>query len=171
MANKGVLKAKRKIIDEIKTKIKNSSSVLIWEYKTVNVKTISEIKNELNRFGSSSKVYKNTLAKIAFEEEGYKEIAKNLTGQNAFAFASEDDEIANIRIIFNQTKNNKDIKLKVGIFEGKEIFEDSLRELAVLPSREGMISMLLSVLQGNTRNLAYALSQVSNTKIEKGEKK
>jgi len=161
MANKSAMAQKKTVVKEIADKIANSASVLVWEYKKLDVSTIQKIKNELEEAGANTKVYKNTLAKIALKEKGFEDLAKHLVGQNAFAFASADDEVATARIIFKHMEKNDGIVLKAGIFEGQIIDKLKLTELAQLPSRDGLLSMLLSALQGNTRNLAYALSQIA----------
>ncbi len=164
MANKTALAQKETVINEIINKIDNSSSVLVWEYTSSNVDTIQKIRSELKQSGATTKVYKNTLAKLAFEKKGYNELADKIVGQNSFAFASEEDEVATARVIKKYMKDNEDIKFKVGIFEGKIVGQDALTELSLLPSKDNLISMLLSVLQANTRNLAYAISQVGEQK-------
>ena len=48
---------------------------------------------------------------------------------------------------------------------GSTMIEASqLAELASIPSKEGLFSMLLSCLQGSIRNLAYGLKAVSEHK-------
>ncbi len=166
MANKTALAQKESVINEIVDKIDNSSSVLVWEYTSSNVETIQKIRTELKQSGATTKVYKNTLAKLAFEKKGYNELADKIVGQNSFAFASEEDEVATARVIKKYMKDNEDIKFKAGIFEGKIVEPDALTELSLLPSKDNLISMLLSVLQANTRNLAYAISQVGEQKTD-----
>ena len=48
--------------------------------------------------------------------------------------------------------------------ENKVCDADYVKTIAALPSKEGLVSMLLSVLQAPMRNLAYSLSQVAEKK-------
>ena len=48
--------------------------------------------------------------------------------------------------------------------EGAYVSQEQVKELAALPGREGMYSMLLSVLQAPIRNLAYVTSQIAEGK-------
>ncbi|NLJ58131.1 MAG: 50S ribosomal protein L10, partial [Tissierellia bacterium] len=53
------------------------------------------------------------------------------------------------------------IVLKAGIAEGKVMNADEVKVLANIPSREILLGQLAGVLQGNLRNLAYMLDQIS----------
>ena len=59
--------------------------------------------------------------------------------------------------------------LKSGIVEGKVVGVDTIKELASLPNREGMLSMLLSCLQSPVRGFACAVKAVADSKGENGE--
>jgi large subunit ribosomal protein L10 len=67
------------------------------------------------------------------------------------------------------------LEIKAGLVEGKVIDADSVKALANLPSREVLIAKALgsmqapitgfvNVLQGNIRNLVYALEAVRQQK-------
>ncbi|MFT8843260.1 MAG: 50S ribosomal protein L10, partial [Schleiferilactobacillus harbinensis] len=61
-------------------------------------------------------------------------------------------------------KTAKNLEVKGGMIEGKVASMDQLSELSTLPDREGLLSMLLSVLQAPVRNVAYALNAVADSK-------
>ncbi len=50
--------------------------------------------------------------------------------------------------------------------EGEVLDAAKVQEIANLPNREGMLSMLLSVLQAPVRNVAYAVKAVAEAKDE-----
>jgi large subunit ribosomal protein L10 len=58
------------------------------------------------------------------------------------------------------------LEIKGGVIEGKPALIEEINALATLPSREGLLSMLLSVLQAPVRNVAYALNAVTDLKDE-----
>ena len=53
------------------------------------------------------------------------------------------------------------MNVKAGIVEGKVMNVDELKVYATLPNKDGMLSMLLSVLQAPIRNLALAVKAVA----------
>ena len=56
------------------------------------------------------------------------------------------------------------VTVKAGIVEGEVMDAAGIKAIASLPNREGMLSMLLSVLQAPVRNVAYAVKAVAEAK-------
>jgi large subunit ribosomal protein L10 len=83
-------------------------------------------------------------------------------GPNAFAFS--DDAVAPSRVLAKFAKKHKLLVLKSAVVEGKVVDADMIKTLASLPGREGMISMILGMLQSPVRKFAYAISQVAEQK-------
>ena len=71
------------------------------------------------------------------------------------------DEVTGAKIAYDFLKEHEKFSVKAGIVDGKVTSEKELAALAKLPNKEGMISMLLSVLQAPVRGLACALKAVS----------
>jgi len=65
------------------------------------------------------------------------------------------------KIINDFAKDAKALEIKGGIIEGKVSSLEEITALAKLPNREGLLSMLLSVLQAPIRNVAYAVKAVA----------
>jgi len=83
-----------------------------------------------------------------------------LTGPTAIAFSTT-DAVAPAKILNDFAKKNDALKLKGGVVEGRVIDAEQLKALAELPSRDGLLSMLLSVLQAPMRNFALAVKAVA----------
>jgi large subunit ribosomal protein L10 len=64
----------------------------------------------------------------------------------------------------NFAKKNDALQVKGGVVEGRVVGTDQIKALADLPSREGLLSMLLSVLQAPVRNFALAVKAVGEKK-------
>jgi large subunit ribosomal protein L10 len=100
------------------------------------------------------------LTRRAAEKVNMSELNEHLTGPTAIAF-SYDDVVAPAKILHNFAKENKALEIKGGMVEGKAVTLDEIKALAELPSREGLLSMLLSVLQAPIRNFALAVKAVA----------
>src|SRR5699024_4258027 len=81
----------------------------------------------------------------------------------AIAFG-HDDVIAPARILYDFAKDHEALEIKGGVIQGEVAPVDQLKELSTLPDHDGLISMLLSVLQAPIRNLAYATQAVTDEK-------
>lgn len=165
---------KVKVVEELKTKFNDSSSVVLVDYKGLNVQEATELRETFREAGVDYKVYKNTLAEIAVKELGYDDLIEYLVGPTAIAF-SEDDPVAPAKILTEAIRKYRKMALKGGIVDGKIIDIEGVRELAELPSREELIAKMLGsmnapisnfvgVLNGTMRALVYALNGIKEQK-------
>jgi len=160
--NQAVLSAKQDIVNEISNKIKESDSAVVVEYRGLSVKEVTELRRNLRAEDVDFKVYKNTMVQRAVAECGFNELEDSLTGPNAIAFSK--DAVAPARVLAKFAKKHKALVLKSGIVEGKVVDLATLNELASLPNREGMLSMLLSCLQSPVRSFACVIKAVADAK-------
>ena len=59
MASEKVLNEKKEIVKEILENIKNSESVILFQYQGLTVADLSDLRNKLREVESEVKVYKN----------------------------------------------------------------------------------------------------------------
>ncbi|SDZ37692.1 LSU ribosomal protein L10P [Proteiniborus ethanoligenes] len=165
-----VLEQKQQIVEEIREKINNSQAVVLVDYRGLNVAEVTELRKKYKEAGVDYKVYKNSLMRFAFKDAGLEGFNEFLTGPNAIAFSFE-DPVAPAKISDEFAKNHKNLEIKAGIVDGKIIDSDQIKALAELPSREVLVAQVLgglnapitgfvNVLQGNIRNLVYALNAI-----------
>lgn len=169
-----VLQAKKDIVEEIKEKVNESEAVVLVDYRGLNVEEITKLRKECRDAGVDYKVYKNTLMRFAFKDAGFEEFTEFLTGPNAVAFGY-DDPVQAAKITSDFSKEHDKLEIKVGIVDGKIIDVKEVEALASLPSKEELVAQalrglnapitgLVNVLQGNIRNLAYALNAIKEKK-------
>lgn len=154
-------------VQEITEKFQGAASVVVVDYRGLNVAQVTELRKQLREAGVEFKVYKNTLTRRATEAAGLEGINDVLVGPNAIAFSNE-DVVAPAKIINEFAKKNEALEIKAGIIEGTISSVEDVKALAELPSREGLLSMLLSVLQAPVRNFALATKAVAEQKEEQG---
>lgn len=157
---------KEQHVAEIKDLISKSSIIIVWDYLGLTAHEISEVRAKLKEHKAINKVYKNLIAKIAFKESGKDEILDSLKGPSSFMFI-EDINSKALGELNKFIKENDKLSFKAGYIDGKFYDKDGTAEIAALPSKDDLLSMLLSALQGTIRNLAYAISQVAETTTEK----
>ncbi len=158
--NEQVLKTKQNIVSEISEEIKNHSAVIITEYRGLSVAEISDLRRQLAKDGAKLTVYKNSLVTRAVDNLGHEGLNEYLTGPNAIIFS--DDVIKGPKVIAKFAKRHDSLVIKGGLAEGKIVNKDEIITLSKLPGREGLLSMLCSVLQAPIRNLAYAVQCVAD---------
>ncbi len=152
--------AKRELVDQLKEKIQSSQSFVIVEYKGLTVAQDTELRTEFRKSGVDYKVLKNTLMRKALNELGYTEFDEALNGPSAFAFGTE-DALAPAKIASEGAKKFTSVKIKCGMFDNKFADEATVNAMANVPSREILLSMLVSVLSAPMRGLAVALNAIA----------
>lgn len=162
-----IIEAKKQLVDEITEKFRNSQTSVVVDYRGLDVSEVTALRKELRDSGVEFKVYKNTMARRAADAAELSELNDTLVGPTAIAFC-ENDAVAPARILKNFAKDHEALEIKGGVIEGKVATLEQINELADLPNYEGMVSMLLSVLQAPIRNFAYAVKAVSEQKEEQG---
>lgn len=164
MANAKVLQQKQEIVEQLAGKLGNSAAGVIVEYKGITVADDTVLRRKLREAGVEYAVVKNSMLSRAAEKAGLEGLEDVLKGTTALAVSAE-DPVAAAKILCEQAKEDENFKIKAGFLDGAVIDVARVGELAKLPSREGLISMLLSVLNGPIRGLAVALNAIA----EKGE--
>lgn len=162
------------MVKEIQERLSSAQGAVLADYRGINAGDMTELRKQLREAGVEFKVLKNTLAIRAAQELELNDLIPFLTGPTAFAFGYE-DPVAPAKILGEFAKKNKALEIKGGIVEGSVIGPEGVAELADLPSREVLLSMVLrgmqgpisglvNVLHGNIRNLVYALEAVRKQK-------
>ncbi|MFD1850717.1 50S ribosomal protein L10 [Oceanobacillus bengalensis] len=160
-----IIEKKQQLVEEITDKLRNSQTSVVVDYRGLDVSEVTALRKELREAGVELKVYKNTMSRRAAEACELSELNDTLVGPTAIAF-SNDDAVAPARILKNFAKDHEALEIKGGVIEGKVATLEQIKELADLPNYEGMVSMLLSVLQAPIRNLAYVTKAVAEQKEE-----
>ncbi len=156
---------KAAIVDKVSEKFTSAASVVIVDYRGLTVEQVTELRKQLREAGVEMKVIKNSILSRAAKKAGLDGLDSVFLGPTAVAFSNE-DVIAPAKIINDFAKTAEKLEIKGGIIEGSVSSVAEIEALAALPSREGLLSMLLSVLQAPVRNVAYAINAVAETKEE-----
>ncbi|PIC70448.1 50S ribosomal protein L10 [Sporosarcina sp. P16b] len=162
-----ILEAKQAVVSEVAEKLQSAASVVVVDYRGLTVSQVTELRKQLREAGIEFKVYKNSMVRRATVVAGLEGLNENLTGPNAIAFSTE-DVVAPAKILNDFAKKNDKLEIKAGVIEGNVASAEDVKALATLPSRDGLLSMLLSVLQAPVRNFALATKAVAEQKEEQG---
>lgn len=174
MPKEATLSQKRVVIDEISEKIKAAKAMVFADYRGLTVEQDTELRSALRKAGVEYKVVKNTLTRIAVNENGLEGLDEILNGPTAMA-VSDSDPVAPAKVLSEYAKKFDKLELKAGVVEGKVIDLNGIKALAELPPREVLIAKVLggfnapisgfvNVLNGNMRGLVVALNAIAEQK-------
>jgi len=164
---------KEAVVNELSEKFTNAKSVVVTDYKGLNVAEITELRKELREAGVDYTVVKNTLARIAAQKVEI-DINDFINGPTALAFGIE-DAVSPAKVLVDFANKHEKLEIRGGALNGELISLEKVKSLADIPPKEvllagvfaGMkapISGLVNVLQGNIRGLAMVLNQIKEQK-------
>jgi len=151
------------MIKELEGAIKDSKSLVFVNFHGLKVNDETVLRRNLRKEGVDYKVSRKTLLARALQGKAEGEIPE-LAGEVAIAYSK--DEIASPREVYNFQKTHKGILLNIlgGIFEGKFVSGAYMTELAMIPSREVLLSKLAFLLKSPLQRLAIAVGEVAKGK-------
>ncbi|MBF0226658.1 MAG: 50S ribosomal protein L10 [Desulfobacterales bacterium] len=153
------LEEKKQLVDEIHATLANSSIVVLTNFKGIDVKTMSDLRGKLKSSNVYYKVLKNTLLYRAVEGTHAIGLKSFLIGPNAIAVSSG-DPVSAAKILYDFTQGQKNFEIRVGALNGKILNFEDIKELSSLPSREVLLSKVLSAMIGVPTALVMALNDV-----------
>ncbi len=163
------------MVTDITDKLSKAKSLVFADYQGLTMSQLSAIRSELAEQSAEFTVTKNNLLKIALKNNNQEFDDAVLSGPIATLFTFG-DEISPIKVLTKAIKDNNVGQIKGGLLDGEFLSEAKVKQLAELPSKDelrakvvGTIAAplygLVNVMQGNLRNLVYALDQI---RIKKG---
>lgn len=155
MASSKILEQKKQVVNEIVDKLKNSESVIIFQYQGMTVEELSDLRRQLREVESDVKVYKNTLLKRAADELKIN-LDDFLEGPNAILFGKT--LLEPIKVISEFAKSHDKLDIRVGVISGDVADLSVIKEYASIPSREGLLTMLAGGMMQYVKDLAISLN-------------
>lgn len=148
-------------VEEIATKLEAAGTVVVTEYRGLDVPAQAALRQALRDAGGEFKIYKNTLTRIAAEKQGL-DFGEHLTGPSALAFAygSDDtpaDPVGLAKALTDFAKENEALVIKGGVMDGEPIGTEEVTALSKVPPREEMLAKFAGLLQAPMSGLAGLL--------------
>ncbi|MBI5756791.1 MAG: 50S ribosomal protein L10 [Nitrospirae bacterium] len=165
---------KERVVQELNDKFTRARSVILTDFRGLNVKALSDIRSRLRNCGAEYKVVKNTLAQKAAEGTEAHQVKEYFSGTTGVVL-SYSDIVTPVRTLLEYAGKLESLKIKIGILEGAVLNLASIKEIAILPSREVLLAKALggiksplhgfaATLQGVLRGLVFALNAVKQAR-------
>jgi large subunit ribosomal protein L10 len=158
MPSAKILEQKQQLVSELAESMKNAQSGVLVNYCGITVEKDTALRAELRKNNVTYKVIKNTYIRKAAEIAGLSGFESVLEGMTAIAVS--DDPIAPAKILCKFAENNDRFEVKAGFIDGRAIDVNEIKELAAIPSREGLIAKFLGSIQSPLYNFAYAIQAI-----------
>ena len=154
---------KAPIVKEISEQVDGAQSAVLVDARGLTVAQDTALRRAMRAENVTYKVYKNTLMRRAFENTDYAQLDELLNGPSALAISKE-DPAAPARVLAKFAKTNDKLELKGGVVEGKFYDAKGLAQIALIPSKDELLSKLLGSIQSPIVNMARVLKQIAEQK-------
>ncbi len=144
-------------VKELSDSLSRAKAVYFTEYHGLNVEDLTKLRSEFFKADVEYRVAKNTLIKLAAEENKISGLEELLKGSTALAIAY-DEPVSPAKVIKKFTKENDLPYVKGILFEGQFLPGEEFKKLANLPSKEESLSVLVTMLNSPMQKLASTLN-------------
>jgi large subunit ribosomal protein L10 len=149
---------KREVVAEYGEWASRSQALILTEYKGVTMKQLDDLRRKVREVGGEFHIIKNTLASLAFKEQGMPLPEGFFEGSTAVGFAFT-DVAAMIKTMAEFMRTTEFIKLKGGYLGKQPITAEDIKALAELPPLPVVRAQLMGVLLAPASRLARTLAE------------
>ncbi|MFW0107894.1 50S ribosomal protein L10 [Rothia sp. P6271] len=153
-------------VSELKARFERSNAVILTEYRGLTVAQLKQLRRALGA-ETEYAVVKNTLAAIAAKEAGIDAFEGQLAGPSAIAFI--DGEIIDAaKALRDFAKENPQLVVKSGYYEGEALDAAGVDKFASLESREVLLAKVAGGAKGALAKIARTVDAL-RIKLEEQE--
>lgn len=157
-------KQKEEVVEELADKIRRQQSLIFTDITGVNVGDLQKLRRELRKQNIEYKVTKKSLIGLALKK-GKKDLdISGFNGSLAIAFGYE-DPIMPAKILSNFAKQNENLKILGGLMENKALALEEVKALAMIPSKNELLAMLINSIKGPINGFVNVLNGVTKNFI------
>ena len=152
---------KVEMVEELHGMFSRAKSAVVANYQGIDAEGITALRVHMRSRSVDFRVVKNTLALRAVKDTSLEVLSEDFKGPISILVGFE-DAVAPAKALADFAKSGaaKSPEVICGVVEGKKVSPGEVQALAELPSREELISQVLSVFQGPTTNFAGVFSSL-----------
>lgn len=146
-------------VAELHEVFQKAKSAVLANYQGIDAVGITALRSHMRSCSVDFRVVKNTLARRAAKDTALEVLDEDFKGPVSL-IVSFDDLVAPAKALADFAKSGapKAPEVLCGVVEGKKVSPEEVKALSELPSRDELISQMLSVFQGPTTNFAGVFS-------------
>lgn len=150
---------KIKKVEELNGVFLKAKSAVLANYQGIGSPELTRLRSHMRGRAIDFRVIKNTLARQAAKNTPFELLDEDFSGPVSLAVSFE-DAIAPAKALADYAESGaaKTPKVICGVVEGKRVSPEEVKTLADLPSKEVLISQMLSTMNGPAANFVGALS-------------
>jgi large subunit ribosomal protein L10 len=133
---------KQDVVKGLKETWKDVQSVVLAEYRGINVPTVTVIRDQFRKANCHYQVLKNTLVRIAIQGTRMEPMQSLLVGPVAVIWSTESPSTP-AKVATKVAKENEKFVIKGGYFDGQALDAKGIESLATMPGKDELRASLL----------------------------
>jgi large subunit ribosomal protein L10 len=152
------LEGKKEVVAEVSERLTKAQSVILAEYRGLPVEQITVLRSQARASGVYLRVLKNSLARRAVQGTPFEKLADQMYGPLAYGIS--DDPVAAAKVLFTYAKGNEKLVIKGGAMPNYLMNAKEIGNLASLPGRLELLSMVLGTMKAPVTKFVQTLNEV-----------
>lgn len=161
-------KAEKQVeLDTLVANFTKAQVAVCADYRGLTVAQITNLRRELKKVGSTGRVVKNTLARLAVNrvndgsgatQEEIERFLTTIVGPT-LVVTCDSDAIAPTKVLVKFAKENEKFRVKGCWLDGAYVDAAGVQSLAMMPGRDETFAMLLSLISAPATRLVRVISE------------
>jgi large subunit ribosomal protein L10 len=143
-------------ISELKDKFERATSVIVADYRGIDVPAVNDLRSKLREGDYEYRVAKNTMLRLACEGTSVEVIREHFQGPTAIAL-SFGDPAGLAKTLVDYAKDHEAFEIRGGMVDGKALGVAEVGTLATLPTLDELRGKIVGLLQAPATKIAGVL--------------
>ena len=152
------LEQKQAVVSEIAAQLGSAQSVIVAEYRGLDVGAVTELRSKARKSGLYLKVLKNSLARRAVKGTPFEKLSEQMVGPLIYGISQ--DPVAGAKVLSAFAKDNDKLVIRGGAMPNALMSVKDVKALAALPGREELLAMLVGTMQAPVVKLVRTMNEV-----------
>ena len=158
---------KEAVIKEVTDLAAKAQTLVMAEYRGITVADMTKLRTDARSKGVALSVLKNTLARRAVAGSSFEVVGEQMTGPLIYGFS--EDAVAAAKVVADFAKTNDKLVIRGGVYGGKALDADGVKQLASIPTKEVLLAQLCGLLMSPMSRTAVVLGALAAKKGEGAE--
>ena len=155
---------KEAVIKEVTDLAAKAQTLVMAEYRGITVADMTKLRTDPRSKGVALSVLKNTLARRAVAGSSFEVVGEQMTGPLIYGFS--EDAVAAAKVVADFAKTNDKLVIRGGVYGGKALDADGVKQLASIPTKEVLLAQLCGLLMSPMSRTAVVLGALAAKKGE-----
>jgi large subunit ribosomal protein L10 len=152
------LEQKQAVVAEVAAQLAGAQAVIVAEYRGLDVGRITQLRAKARKSGLYLRVLKNTLARRAVKGTPFEKLSDQMVGPLMYGIAT--DPVGGAKVLADFAKENELFVIRGGAMQNTKMSDKDVKALALLPSREELLSKLMGTMQAPVAKLVRTMNEV-----------